>query len=508
MRSIFTFLFFIFIIPNSVWAQSVIAWLKNSPDHTIFSSMVVNSGLEAELQGQQELTLFAPSDQAFSLMPDSVLNYYLNDPDKLKHLVKYHFVSNAMDYSEVYIYVSSYIVMMNSVTTTITQPGGKLKINQAAIEVANIQAANGFIYPLDEVLIAPEYTVLEAVGSSPNHTMLDSFLRKSLYQTVLMGYGPFTIFAPTNDAFQWLTSEGIHDINKEEGWLNLITGNHIAKSFITSDLLTDGEKITMLSGEKLTVTKSGDTLKLNNANLVVRDILTDNGVVHVIDVVQIPSRNVMDVLYSNSDLDFFANMIYSNFSPRELELQILGDFTVFAFNNEALDHISPDLYNFINSGNQNRLNIIDYHILKSKVLTSEMSDGQSLLTYNNKLLYVYKSSDSIKINNSKIIVGDLKAKNGVVHKIDRVLDLVSSTYNYIPNKLKIFPNPAADMISITNHELPDGVTYYIIDMENRVVKQGNLFNNQGIHIQELCPGSYQLCILSGQKVYAQLFTKI
>jgi uncharacterized surface protein with fasciclin (FAS1) repeats len=507
MKVFFTFTtIIIFSITNS-YAQTIIEWLKNSPEHTIFTSLVEASGLENELEQYENLTAFVPTDSAFNLLPDTLLTHYLNNDEKLKSLVRYHFIDRKIDYSIIYFYIRDYFTMLNSVNTAVSGSGNTIRINQALITKSDITATNGFIHQLDQVLSVPEYTVMDAISESPELTMIDSFLKKSTYNSILNGYGPFTIFAPTNAAFEQLLPEGIHDLKKEMAWLNLVMGNHIVKGTFLASKLYDGDTLTTLSSGEYVITNVNDTIKVNNACVTVRDLITDNGVVHVIDIVQQPKRSIMDILYDNEDINIMFHLIYGNISPREIQLTLPGNYTVFAPTDDAFHFVSTPLENFINSNNQNRLGLIDFHLLNTKILAEDMTDGQSLMTYNNKLLYVRKEGPSVWINNAKIILENLKAYNGVVHKIDNVLDIVSSIHDLIPSKLKVFPNPTADQIFIQENLSSAQARFYITDMKNQIVQQGILNNTNGIDVTQLIDGQYQIFTIDGRHVHAGLFVK-
>ncbi|HSA04285.1 MAG TPA: fasciclin domain-containing protein, partial [Tenuifilaceae bacterium] len=148
---------------------------------------------------------------------------------------------------------------------------------------ADINATNGVIHIVDKVLLPP--TVVDIALNNDNFSILVSALVKAELVETLKGDGPFTVFAPTNDAFnalfEALDVTGIADLSKEA--LTPILLDHVVSGNVRSTDLTTGSVNTLNNSISIDVTSG---VKINgNINVVLADVQGTNGVVHVIDKV-------------------------------------------------------------------------------------------------------------------------------------------------------------------------------------------------------------------------------
>ena len=102
--------------------------------------------------------------------------------------------------------------------------------------------------------------------------------------------GPYTVFAPTNDAFDALPAGTLDDLLKPENKAKLtdILTYHVVPGSMMAADLTDGQELTTIEGKKLKVSVNGSTVTVNGANVVKADVKSSNGVTHVIDKVLLP----------------------------------------------------------------------------------------------------------------------------------------------------------------------------------------------------------------------------
>jgi uncharacterized surface protein with fasciclin (FAS1) repeats len=107
----------------------------------------------------------------------------------------------------------------------------------------------------------------------------------------LQSDGPFTVFAPTNEAFAALPTETLETLLLPENIEDLqsVLTYHVVPGAITSDQLTDGMQVVTVNGETITIGVTADGVSINgSANVAIADIETSNGIVHVIDSVLLP----------------------------------------------------------------------------------------------------------------------------------------------------------------------------------------------------------------------------
>jgi len=180
--------------------------------------------------------------------------------------------------------------------------GDGVFINQAMVTVADLTADNGVVHVIDAVLIPeddeelPE-TVVDIIVESEVHTLLELAVGAAGLVDALSGEGPFTVFAPTDDAVVALTAA--LGITAEELLalpnLGEILQYHVVAAEAYSDDLSDGQTLTTLEGSDVTVSISDAGVMINEAMVIIADLEADNGVVHVIDAVLIPTvTNVLE----------------------------------------------------------------------------------------------------------------------------------------------------------------------------------------------------------------------
>ena len=140
-------------------------------------------------------------------------------------------------------------------------------------------------------------TVVDVVVNSENHTTLEAAVVAAGLVETLSGDGPFTVFAPTDSAFALLPEGLIAQLLEDpSGDLTTILTHHVHSGNVLSTDLSNGMMVPTLAGTELTVSIMDSTVLIDNANVIVADIETDNGVVHVIDAVLVPSDlNIYDL---------------------------------------------------------------------------------------------------------------------------------------------------------------------------------------------------------------------
>jgi len=133
-------------------------------------------------------------------------------------------------------------------------------------------------------------TVVDIAVGSPDHTTLVAAVTAAGLVETLSGPGPFTIFAPTNAAFAALPAGTVENLvepeNKDQ--LTSILTYHVVSGNVLAADLTDGQKVTTLNGQELTVSIANGVVKINGATVTAADLTGSNGVIHVVDGVILP----------------------------------------------------------------------------------------------------------------------------------------------------------------------------------------------------------------------------
>ena len=187
-------------------------------------------------------------------------------------------------------------------------------------------------------------TITELASEATSLSTLYDALKRTGLDAALDGPGPFTVFAPSNDAFAKLPPEELNTIISNPALLTSLLQYHVAAGEAFSTDLTNGPVQTLLSGQTVDVNVSGGGVVLNgSSNVTDADIDASNGVIHIIDEVLIPedfvAQTIVQIAASNPN---FSTLVAALSKPELSDLLAAAndptqDLTVFAPTNDAFD---------------------------------------------------------------------------------------------------------------------------------------------------------------------------
>ena len=140
--------------------------------------------------------------------------------------------------------------------------------------------------------MVPSKNIVENAAGSSDHTTLVAAVKAAGLVETLSGAGPFTVFAPTNEAFAKLPAGTVDNLLKPEmkkDLTNILTYHVVAGKLMAADL-KDGQKLKTVEGGELTVSVKAGKVMINGANVTIADVVSSNGVTHVIDAVLMPKK--------------------------------------------------------------------------------------------------------------------------------------------------------------------------------------------------------------------------
>jgi len=286
---------------------------------------------------------------------------------------------------------------------------------------------------VDIVSAANSKNIVELAAGTKDLSTLVAALKAGKLVSALEGPGPFTVFAPSNEAFAKLPEATLKSLldPKNIKQLDAILEYHVvAGAAVYSKDLKSEQEVKTLEGQKLTVRKSLDGVTINGKSKVTTaDVGASNGVVHIIDTVLIPpsvsavSKNIVELAAGTKDLSTLVAALKAGKLVSALEGP--GPFTVFAPSNEAFAKLpEATLKSLLDPKNIKQLDaILEYHVVAgAAVYSKDLKSEQEVKTLEGQKLTVRKSLDGVTINGkSKVTTADVGASNGVVHIIDTVL---------------------------------------------------------------------------------------
>ena len=337
------------------------------------------------------------------------------------------------------------------------------------------------VWPVAVVDMMPALpaTVVDIVVESENHTTLETAVIEAELADDLSGEGPFTVFAPTDAAFNALP-EGVLDdlLVNPTGELAQILLYHVAGGKVMAGDLSNGQMIETLQGKEVEVTIDNGDVFINDAQVTVVDIEAGNGVVHVIDAVLSIPNTVVDVIVNSED----HNTLETAVIEAELvdDLSADGPFTVFAPTDAAFDALPEGVLDDLLADPTGELaQILLYHVAGGKVMSGDLSDGQMIETLQGEDVEITIDNGDVFINEAQVTVADSEADNGVVHVIDAVLlpaqfTSVASVESGM-DKLSVYPNPAKEAIHVDFYADGTGdVIFEIYNISGEIVISKNL----------------------------------
>ena len=280
---------------------SIVDLALASPDLTTLVTALQAAGLVDTLADEDAVfTVFAPTNEAFSALGEEAIAALLSDTEALTDVLLYHVVGNlAVDSIDATALYGQMVTMLNEADVTIDVRDGDLYINDSKVVIKDIPATNGIIHIIDMVLqpesdgaTEPTGTIVDIASADPRFSTLVTALEAAdLVSTLADETAVFTVFAPTDDAFDLLGSETINALLEDVPTLtNILTYHVIGDMAVDSAtaISLDGSDVEMLNGDSVSVSVQDGTLYINSSAVIVPDVVATNGVIHVIDAVLTP----------------------------------------------------------------------------------------------------------------------------------------------------------------------------------------------------------------------------
>ncbi|MDF4222438.1 fasciclin domain-containing protein [Maribacter sp. M208] len=439
--------------------------------------------LVGTLSGDGPFTVFAPTNDAFTELLNQLDDFdtladFDTDEERaiLTSILTYHVVAGVS---------ASSSDLSNGMMVTTVQ-GEDLTINidgdvfiddateiDAKVVIADVEASNGVVHVIDKVLLPqaiidalngeemPEEngTLVDIVVATEPLSLLEAAVIKADLVATLSSDGPFTVFAPTDDAFVALlevlgddyNSLDDFDTDEEIALLKNILLFHVVAAEVKSTDLAAGQVATAFENNSVEIISSGDTFVIGdasdtNANITGVDIMASNGVAHTIDKVLLPQaaidfvtslqlKTIVDTAVATDDLSLLVEALIQADAGLVETLNSEGPFTVFAPTNAAFVALLETLGDDFNSvadfdtDEEKALltKILTYHVVAGvSAYSTDLSNGQVIETVQGETISIALTDNGVEImdateTNANVALADVAATNGVVHVIDKVI---------------------------------------------------------------------------------------
>ncbi|MDT8897983.1 fasciclin domain-containing protein [Thermanaerothrix sp. 4228-RoL] len=395
-----------------------------------FSTLVAAvqaAGLVETLSGEGPFTVFAPTNDAFAKLPKETLDNLLKpeNKDQLVKILTYHVVPGKVLASDVVKLSEAQTVAGEPITIKVE--GDKVFINDAQVIITDIEASNGVIHVIDTVILPPSMTaeaktdIVDIAAADGRFTTLVAAVQAAGLVDTLKGEGPFTVFAPTDDAFAKLPEGTLETLLKPENKQQLtdILLYHVLPGKVMASEVKDGLIADTALGTSVFFKVDMGKVYINEAQIIITDIEASNGVIHVIDTVILP-KDIVDAAVFNQFNTLVAAVQAAGLVDT---LKGEGPFTVFAPTDEAFAKLpAGTLDNLLKPANKKQLtDILLYHVVSGRVLAEDVVKLQQADTALGKPVTIKVQDGKVYVNDAQVILTDIKTTNGVIHVIDTVL---------------------------------------------------------------------------------------
>ena len=405
------------------------------------------AGLVETLQGDGPFTVFAPTDDAFAALPEGTVEGLLEDIPALTDILLYHVVSGDVKAADVVTLQSAETLQGGSLSITVE--GDVVRINGAQVVIADIEASNGTIHVIDAVLLPPapeeataEPTEAPTEAPAPG-TIVDIAVADGRFETLvaalgaadlvdaLSGEGPFTVFAPTDDAFAALPEGTVEGLLEDIPALTAILLYHVVAGDVKAADVVTLDSAETLQGAALSISVEGDVVRINGAQVVIADIEASNGTIHVIDAVLLPPApedsaaqaegpgTIVDIALADGRFKTLVAAVQAADLADVLSGE--GPFTVFAPTDDAFAALPEGTVEGLLEDIPALTDILLYHVVAGDVKAADVVTLDSAETLQGGLLTITVEGDVVRINGAQVVIADIEASNGTIHVIDAVL---------------------------------------------------------------------------------------
>ena len=269
--------------PEFMAPKSILELAAGNEDLSTLANLVESAGLDRALDSHRlELTVFAPTNDAFAKLPPEVLEAVQSDRELLRFVLKNHIVRGSVLSSDL---ESGSVRTVGRTNLDVLVGDDGITVGPASVVAPDILAANGVVHIIDDVLV-PEIleTLVGVIESRDELSTFKAALDASGYTPFFdqkSRYWKWTVFAPNNEAFAAIPADALGALLEDKRALRGVLLRHIAFRKITSGDLSDGAVVQTIRG-RLAVDVSDTGVTFNGAALLEADLNASNGVLHIV----------------------------------------------------------------------------------------------------------------------------------------------------------------------------------------------------------------------------------
>ncbi|MBD3615873.1 MAG: fasciclin domain-containing protein [Gracilimonas sp.] len=398
---------------------NIIETAQENDDFSVLVQAIQDAGLTVALEGAGPFTVFAPTNAAFSELPEGTLDNITSD--QLAEILQFHVVEGSIASGD--LSATQDVPTLLGEEILVESESGVLVNGYSNVTVADLEASNGIIHAIDAVLLPEGYrdaNIIDQAVALGNFSTLASAVDQVGLTTTLKYKGDFTVFAPTDDAFAALPDGLLASLTNEQ--ITEILTYHVLPGEVFSNQLSAEQEVESLSGGGVFVTANNDGVFVNgSASIVAADVDVSNGVIHAIDEVILPDAygTVVDAASKRYFFETLVNAV-ADAGLAEALSNPDGTFTVFAPTDDAFAALPDGLLGSLTI--DQLAQILQYHVLPVEVGSADLEATQAVGSLTEENVFVTVDNGEVTINGSAMVTAaDVFTNNGVVHAIDAVI---------------------------------------------------------------------------------------
>ncbi len=302
----------------------------------------------------------------------------------------------------------------------------------------NNKNANNNLNLTDEVVSEAPVSkdIIETAKAAGNFTTLLTAINEAGLSDTLKSEGPFTVFAPTDDAFAKIPSDVLTGLLADKAALTNVLTYHVTSGAKKASEVVALSSVDMLNGDQAIISLQGADAFISNAKIIVTDIVTSNGVIHVIDSVilppqaesqdestqeEAPQEQAKNIVETAKQAGAF-NTLLAALEAADLTSALEGEgpFTVFAPTDAAFAKIPEATLQSLLQDKEALANILTYHVVAEQLDASAVVASSELHMLNGSSAKISLENGPM-IENANIIQTDIQTTNGIIHVIDTVI---------------------------------------------------------------------------------------
>lgn len=415
MRFLTSLLCCVLVISNASSQLTVLELLSAAPSNSHFNEIVANDELNALLASEAGVTVLVPDNDAVDAYAEAMgmtTEAFIASESALD-MALYHIVPN-----EEILFGA---LTADSVVTTASGMPMFFHVNEmvnaTAVAADDLEASNGVMHLLDEVVVLSE-GIYQWLDASAQHNYITIAMDYLGLEDAFSAIGAGTVFAPTDAAFLTYADANdlsIIDIVYNPDFMDALLRHSIGGSAMTSEELLDAGSVLADSGDELFISVLGESVFVNTAEVTNADNLTQNGLVHVVNEVIMPTYFLSDAI-EDAGLTLLDTLL--TLTGIMDELSVPANYTVFAPTDSAItafleaEELTLDELLLDVDGLSEGLLL---HVVGDLLGSSDLADGDLLVTLAGAPVLVEVSDASVNVGGATVIEADISADNGILH---------------------------------------------------------------------------------------------